>query len=231
MESREEDSGLIAAVRAGDLQKVGDALAAGASPDAIAENGLSALALAVQANKDGIVSLLLKSGAKPNAPGNGGLVAFAVGWGNEAVLEQLLLAGAPLYSPEDLRKGNRDNILVMAVGKRSVRMVSLLLEFGADPNGTEPLARETALFGAAALGDIQIMQVLIDANCTVDFKNRRGTTALMTACGYSQGDAVRLLLKHGANPCAKDNYGDSAIGYAALSENPEVGNLLPKCSK
>jgi hypothetical protein len=96
---------------------------------------------------------------------------------------------------------------------------------GADSNLALANGR-TPLMAAAARGDVEAMQLLIDAKATVDLKNGAGETALILAAGDGNPQAVRLLLDHGADARVRTKRNETALGNAGTAGNEETVRLL-----
>ncbi|CAI9102678.1 OLC1v1000980C1 [Oldenlandia corymbosa var. corymbosa] len=73
-----------------------------------------------------------------------------------------------------------------------------LLDCGADPTIPSQLGA-TALHHSAGIGDTDLLECLISRGVDVNLQSDAGTP-LIWAAGHGQLDAVRLLLKHNANP-------------------------------
>lgn len=98
----------------------------------------------------------------------------------------------PLYS-----------VLVMAGGgekspKDCIRAAKLLLERGADPDGRD-YASGKPLIRAAALGDVELVRLLLDRGADVNVESYKDTP-LVNAMRYDQLATARLLLTRGARP-------------------------------
>jgi uncharacterized protein len=133
--------------------------------------------------------------------------------GHVGVVRWLLDRGAALNERDD--DGFTALYLASCYGRGPV--VALLLERGADPtianNGnTTPLAI------ASYHGRTEVVRYLLARPSAVATINRRsdrgGCTALWWACLQGQGGAVRLLLKHGADPTIADNDGTTPMANA-----------------
>ncbi len=94
------------------------------------------------------------------------------------------------------------------------RLVQALLYYKAAVDPRDQFGN-TPLHWAAQRGDLAILQMLIDAKAAIDPPNKQGVTPLMMAAKTGQTQAVRLLLKDGADPHRADFTGRDAAGWAA----------------
>jgi ankyrin repeat protein len=65
-----------------------------------------------------------------------------------------------------------------------------------------------------AVGDLEMVKLLIASGANVNQKNFRGATALMVASGAGPASVVRYLLEKGADVNARDREGHNALEYA-----------------
>lgn len=82
----------------------------------------------------------------------------------------------------------------------------LLLEAGADPNGTI-VNGLFPLYVAAERGNLEAVRLLVDAGADVDKQTPMGATALLNAADEGQLDVVRLLIAAGADRSIANNAG------------------------
>ncbi len=150
-----------------------------AGADVNARNGFDATALMWCANQPDMVRLLLAKGANINARSKMGrtpLLIAASYDGNVEVIKLLLAKGAKVLT--------RDNFgttpMLAATGANDLASVKLLLEHGADINGTDVNSKEMA-------GRVPISPAMA------------GLTPLMNAAAGGSVEVVRLLLASGAN--------------------------------
>ena len=115
------------------------------------------------------------------------------------LLQQLVEAGG------DVNASYREGItsLFWAVCNKDEDMVGYLIEKGAQVNYNE-FSERTALMDAAGVGQLKIMQMLLDAGAEVDLViPASGETALHKAVVANQKTAVKMLLDAGADPNSK----------------------------
>ncbi|WP_409236350.1 HEAT repeat domain-containing protein [Streptomyces sp. PA5.6] len=93
---------LLAAVRAGDVERVQDLLGEGADPDTVDDDGLPALCVAIAAYDAPVAHALVEGGAAPDRVLPDGTTPLwrAVDGGSHAVFEAVLDPETPLWLPE-----------------------------------------------------------------------------------------------------------------------------------
>jgi ankyrin repeat protein len=127
---------------------------------------------------------------------------------------------------ESLDEFGRSALHYAAVDK-DVRQASQLIAAGADidrqdNNGFTPL------HFAAQESCLEIASLLIDAHAEVDIRDKFGNTPLFRAVFNSRGngDLIRLLRRHGADPIAKNDSGVSPVGLARTIGNYDVAQFF-----
>ena len=149
---------------------------------------------------------------------------------NTAVLRRLLRAGADpnLNNPdEDFQRPMFHWALVHNVK----RVVSILLDFGADPNGRGQVhGGETPLMTACYFSDINIVEKLLEYPVDVNAKDGEGHNALFYVIA---GDCpprevlprFKLLYRHGIDLSARDNRGENIL-QSGIRNDKETRNWL-----
>jgi len=142
--------------------------------------------------------------------------------GNRALALEQISRGAEV----DALSVDGTTALFWAVYQKDLDLVQHLLAGGADPNisnayGASPMSV------AAEHGDFDIMAALIAAGGAVEAPNQEGQTLLMAVARTGHTDTARLLLDHGANVNARENWGgQTALMWAASQQQPGMVALL-----
>jgi Ankyrin repeats (3 copies)/Ankyrin repeat len=104
--------------------------------------------------------------------------------------------------------------LLMAAENGETRIVSILLQYGANANGKTDRSGQTPLHLAVSNFDQESIKALVDHGANVNATDRNGRTAVMLAASTADAETVRFLIQRGANVEWKDNYGDTALSLA-----------------
>jgi ankyrin repeat protein len=117
--------------------------------------------------------------------------------------------------------------------------VNLAQARGVPGRGILSRAGATPLLAAASTADVALMQTLIDLGADSRLPNAQGSTPLLAAAGVGVGapeeaagtepevlEAVKLLMKVGADVNAIDKSGETAMHGAAYRNHPKVVQLL-----
>lgn len=210
---------LMYAARQGELASVPALAEAGADLNSVDPEGTTALVIAIINAHYEVAARLVEAGADPNIGDAAGMAALYA-----AVDMQHL---APFVN----RPSPRASGLMAAAD-----LVTVLLEHGADPNGTlrAPLLMRqhnggdpslglgaTPLMRAAKATDVGLMQALLDHGADPSRATANGTTALLAAVsGRAAGpltpaspmfQAVQLLLDRGADVNAAAANGETLL--------------------
>jgi ankyrin repeat protein len=119
-----------------------------------------------------------------------------------------------------------DQLALIQAAERGDRAhVEKLLQQGVNPNGLTGPRGNTALVHAVALGDVEIVRVLLDAGADPDLKGG-GYTPLGFAALHGHARIASLLLKAGANPNFKSSDGNTPLTAAAGMNRVAVIRVL-----
>ena len=181
--------------------------------------------------------LLLAHGARPNAPGTSGstplmaAVYVASGGGASSQGAQIPLSTSNrqawrsivyrlLESGVDVRAAGSTGATALHAAVADPALVQLLLATGAKVNARD-VRGVTPLMSACAVHS-ESVERLIAAGAEVNATDNMGATPLMYAVSTMQAGetvkAVRVLLKHGANPNLRDKQGRTALIRASGAE-------------
>jgi hypothetical protein len=204
------------------------------------------LRLAIGGGFDNIANLLLDFGAKIDDQAFEELTSVAsvelverflrqgVFENRESTLENALLSAAELdlcdvgrllfLNQVDVNCGKPDTPLLRATRKDSRRFILLLLQFEADLNimGEDG----TALMIAAAMGNIQLVELLLDSGANMELVHDKSGTALILATREGCIDVVEVLLDHGADPRAQSPDYSNALLMAVQYEYGVIATML-----
>ncbi|HWT72871.1 MAG TPA: ankyrin repeat domain-containing protein [Oxalicibacterium sp.] len=173
---------------------------------------------AVQLDDDQTVASLLKRGFDPNTierdRGDSGLMI--------AIRENAMRVFMVLLNARDIeldqKASNGDTPLMLAAFKANKPAVKALLEKGAAVNRPG----WTPLHYAAAAGDNEIVQMLLDKSANLDARSPNGTTPIMMAARGSHILTVKLLLDAGADATLKNQQGMTAIDFARQAGDKQI---------
>jgi len=243
------DSGVIDAVKAGDVARVRALIKERADVNARQADGASALHWAVHLDQAEVVGLLLSAGAKADTADDTGITPLYLACLNRrgSMVETLLNAGANANAA--LVTG--ETVLMTCARAGEAAGVRALLTRGANANAKEPAHSQTPLMWAAAQKHPEAVAALIEAGADVrarsrDFPQtvtsevtqragreelnyivtRGGSTALLFAARSGDTESARLLLAAGADVDDTMPDGTCALVLAAHSGNSAVAALL-----
>jgi ankyrin repeat protein len=125
------------------------------------------------------------------------------------------------------RAADGNSALHYAVRERYRGFTYFLLDNHADPN-IKNTAGDTPLHETARIGDLEIMNALIEHGANVNIQDGQGNTAMHIAIPVDVHKAAfELLLSHRANPNLRDRRGDSPLHIViALNREPDIIETL-----
>ncbi|WP_433544652.1 ankyrin repeat domain-containing protein (plasmid) [Streptomyces sp. CA-294286] len=126
--------------------------------------------------------------------------------------------------------------LCWAASEGRVGELKRMLEKGANPGSR--FEGVSALYLAAARGEIRCAALLLGAGASPNEESRgwRSGLPLAAAATHADADMVRLLLDHGADPLLKETGGASALEWAQgwdenVEAHREVEEMLEAASR
>ena len=170
-----------------------------------------------------------------------------------AAVTTLLLAGAPMAGPENVRvadaamrgdaaavrallqqradvnaaQGDGMTALHWAAERGDAELARVLLESGANPGAGTRIGRHTALHVAAKGGHAQVVRLLVDAKANVSAETTTGAVPLHFAAASGSGETVAILLSAGADVNAREpEWGQTPLMFAAALGRTEVVTVL-----
>lgn len=185
----------------------------GADANARGDHGRTPLHYAVENNAKAVIDLLIKHGADPLLKSDFGVSSLysAASVGDNLLVGALLQGGASSDINSALYLGGPESIIS--------RLKSKALKL-------EPAEAGLLLLDAIRLGSVELLSVLlaqgVNPNAPVG-----GLYPLHHAISFRSVEAVRVLLKHGANSSIKDHAGQSLLAFCeTYGGGPEIRSLL-----
>lgn len=232
---------LIKAAANGDLEKVIEILNKGVNVNASFArddselSGKTALMVASLRGYSNIVAELIKRGANVNLKHYSGETAlmFAAAKGDAKIVKALVRAGAnPNVKVVSFHAGEITPLIsaINSDSEQRVEVVSILISGKAQINPEGQFLISPLMH---AVGDLEIVKLLIAKGANVNQKNVRGATALMAAAIDGTASVVRYLLEQGADVNARDKDGTTALmcaegrrAYFDAEEREEIIQVL-----
>jgi uncharacterized protein len=202
---------LLERIASGRTDLVFDYLAAGNSATATDANGVSLLQHCTYYGDVSAIRYLLAHGATLSALGEDLGLNGACFHGHWQLAQFLLEQGADA-NYTDLATGETPLHSALCTTERVAhnRVMRVLLAHGADPNRTTKpdvetggfmrdvrTCGETPLHRAAAFGDAESIQMLLDAGAKIDAKDAHGDSPLSWGSWHLRPDAILRLLLYG----------------------------------
>ena len=214
---------LHSAAKAGDVAEIKSLVALGFSIDRRDGAGATPLMMAAAHDKLQAVKCLLKQGADPTLQGNKGwnVLHYASKGGNPEVIE-LMLSHVPSI---DSRIKEGVTPLMIAAKNDKLQAVKYLLKQGADSSLQDNYGWNV-LHYASKGGNPKVIELMLSHVPGIDSRTKKGSTPLMIAARYDKLQAVKYLLKQGADPSLQNNDGWNLLHFASLGGNPEVIELM-----
>ncbi len=172
---------------------------------------------AIQQNDSAKVTQVLKSTQDINHVNTSGdtPLLLAARSGNLAIMDLLIERGANINQLD----GSKRDILNIAISQKNSRLVRWALDHHIDPTMVTSIYQGSALIYACHQGQVEIVNMLIQAGAPLDRVNNLGWTALLETTILGNGSNVyqqitRLLVDAGANRNIKDRDGKTPLDHA-----------------
>ena len=136
--------------------------------------------------------------------------------------ELLIKAGAEVNVKDNL---GWSPLMYATDVKYGVKMVSFLLDNGADPN-VRNKGGDTPLITAVAANIIASVKLLIEKGADIHATDAKGRSALIIAVVNGNAEIVSFLLSKGAKLESVDQEGKTPLMWAATKGNLEIVKLL-----
>ena len=187
-------------------------------------DGRTALISAAAIGHRDVVDALLRGEVDVNIKDNAGYTAYfhAVEARYDDVSDTLIAR------PEiDLNARGKNGVtpLMVYAWRNRQNAVRRLLTRGAKVALTDDDG-DTALHGAAEVGNVEMVKMLLAKGADVNAKNKVGGTPLMWAAVYGNEEVATELLKQGADASMKDEDGVTALQWAIKNNRTEVVKVL-----
>ncbi|KAL8735775.1 MAG: hypothetical protein Q9166_000639 [cf. Caloplaca sp. 2 TL-2023] len=223
------ETALFLASGRGYVENMRHLLRLGANIEHRALNGCTPLCLAVSCQHQDAVQLLLETGADINATLDDGLAALHIAIRNrDTNMASLLLAsGIEHFTPSHYGTTAVHDACHYGLEDLVEQLLGLSNEPQAYVNANS-LNSGTPLYNAARQGYASIINILLDHGAIIDKVgpgNKLGS-ALMAACAYGHGEAVKALLEGGAALEVEGSKFKSAEGTARAFRKEEILKIL-----
>lgn len=222
------------AIRLEDPQVVTAFLQAGIDPNAVNEDGETALVYAIREKDPKISKILLEKADvnKRDEKGNSPLHT-AIASGKTETVDLLLKKNVDVNVPGSYKAIKNQSPLYQSIIKGDFELARELLKRKADPNladsdGGLPLAEVVIRSDA----DPEFVKLLIESGADVNKQEANGSNALIYAASNkslnpeAREKIVRLLLASGADKSIKNKNGEDALFWAQKMGNEKVAEML-----
>ena len=218
-------TGLMYAVEGNQLESVKLLLQAGADPNAsdrLDKPGRTPLIYAAIEGHVEIVQALLNAGAIATTKDRKGNTALHVAYGNLAIVEMLLAAGADPYEPGEDDDSPIESASLMEHGEIVQRMLTI------EPSDPEQAAdaKLQALDWAVSHGDLASIKKLIEPGVNISIQSKSGSTPLTSAVIHGSFELVKYLVEAGADLTVTDEDGQNGLSLAIERGYLEIARWL-----
>ncbi|MBX9744379.1 MAG: ankyrin repeat domain-containing protein [Chlamydiales bacterium] len=182
------------------------------------------------AENSDLVTFLLETGVNPNAIDANGETALdmAVTNGLYTFASTLIAYGADFSSLSPEKDPFDWSPLSIAVMNQQPRLVSLLIEHGADLHKKNADGTEAIHLAARSCKNSEILDYLLSKGANLSATSYDGRTALHCAAAKGNAEMVKALLDAGANPHLLNHAGETPLLDALFNAQLNTAKLLLK---
>ena len=116
--------------------------------------------------------------------------------------------------------------LHQAIYMRDLDAINQHIKAGTDLNTPEPSRQSSPLITAAALGEVEATNILIDAGANINYTNLDGSNALHTAIVFGKSKVAETLIEKGIDLNTQNKEGSSALHTAAFFGKDDIVKTL-----
>lgn len=127
--------------------------------------------------------------------------------------------------PNTIITETKEPVIILASKNGNVKIVKLLIDFGADINNRDTDGG-TALIHAASNGNIEVEKVLLEAGADINAEDFNFGNALTAALVKGYINDVKLLISQGANVNYLNNLGQTPLMMASYFGYAEIVKTL-----
>lgn len=197
------------------IEKIKEAIEAGADINWKNNSGTTPLAIVSQWGGPKAALMLLNSGAKPSIPDRDGLYPLHHAAANNSEIVKILLKKIKKASDINKRSENLGETSVhMAVTWQNDEALKILLNAGADPNISDVYGY-TPFMRACYAGYTDMAIILMNAGADIKRKSNAGEDAANLAAYTGKTEVLKILVERGLNINSIDSMGRTGIIKAA----------------
>ena len=218
---------LTYAAMAGQLRAVKLLLELGADPEIQDDCKDTALVYAIKYDRTAVAKfLILEQKVQCDGPNDVGATPLlsAIDADNIEIARDLLDSGADSKTEDKYEVSLLSNAALLG----HLRMLRLLLDYGADIESGGRTQNCTPLIHATETGDLNVVKFLLDAGANLNVEASDGTSPLSHAAVAGNLDMIQLLYEHGSDPERENRYGERALVFAVRGGSAVVAFLLQK---
>ncbi|WP_440507067.1 ankyrin repeat domain-containing protein [Serratia nevei] len=146
------------------------------------------------------------------------------------IITDLVKAGADPLQPQPNTPGSPAEFVMKA--DKGI-WIQAMLEGGLSPNARDKIHNQPIIFESFEAKNTETLKVLIAYKADVNIKGAMNRTPLVNALYNSCPEHIEVLLAHGANPLAKDDFNDSFLSLisAEIAKGDKSNAYIKKLTK